>query len=158
MSKIVDIADLSKVVYYGYWPITFRRSGMRIDVFEATDEFNDFVQGANRTLSIAVDQHSLCEKAASPWTPPRADQIAAVWPDLTDTPLEGVRYQPAGGMSGWWLMPAGFTGEFGDMVPKHLYHVTRLRPDVLPLLGLAPGYAFNQQREVIWFEQGVANS
>jgi hypothetical protein len=156
--QIGSSQDFSRVFYYGFWPVTLRWLGQRLDVFEASDDLGDFVHGANRTLRIAADQRRLCDEAFSLWVPPQADQIAAVWPGLQDRPVEGMRYRPEGAMSGWWIMPVGFTGNFRDMVPEHLYHLAEARPDVVPLLGLAPGFVFDQQSQRVWFEGDVLNS
>ena len=72
-------------------------------------------------------------------------------------PIHGLRHAPENGTCGWYL----WTGEYSDadkfFAPMHASHLTALFPDVLPYLGLAPGWRFLLARghEDIWFDAAL---
>jgi hypothetical protein len=58
-------------------------------------------------------------------------------------PLNGVRYEPEGDTSGWYIWAGEEFSEDPDFfVPLHIEHLNDWSPLVLKYLGLAPGTKF----------------
>jgi hypothetical protein len=72
-------------------------------------------------------------------------------------PINGMRYNPEGDTTGWYIWAGEeFTEEFDFFVPLHVKHIEDWRPEVIKYLGLPPGYRFligANGYEDVWYDQ-----
>ncbi len=74
----------------------------------------------------------------------------------TTMPLNGLRHPPDSGTCGWFLWRGLELGSNDDFfVPLHLSHLVEAKSQVLPFLGLAPGWRFLTDGiyEDVWFDE-----
>jgi hypothetical protein len=62
---------------------------------------------------------------------------------LKGEPVEGVRYPAPPHMTDWYLATDRYKGDVATLEVIHLHHVFAARPELVGVLGLAPGYFFN---------------
>lgn len=70
-------------------------------------------------------------------------------------PINGVRYSPVAGTSGWYIWAGEEASKDDDFfVPLHACHLDEWCPAVLPYLELPPGWRFliAPGHEDIWFD------
>lgn len=71
-------------------------------------------------------------------------------------PLNGVRYQPEGDTSGWYIWGGEEFSEDPDFfVPLHISHLNEWNDLILKYLGLPPGWRFlvTEDYEDVWFDE-----
>lgn len=82
--------------------------------------------------------------------------LAANWP------MNGLRHPPEGNTTGWYLWSEEeyfrdeeLTHGEESFEPLHLGHLLEVMPDILPYLGLAPGWRFHAEAdfEDIWYDE-----
>ena len=74
------------------------------------------------------------------------------------TPLNGLRTEPAGNATGWFIWGGTSFSQADDFFkPVHVAHLMELCPDVLPYFGLPPGWRFLVEGayEDIWFDRSL---
>ena len=57
-------------------------------------------------------------------------------------PLNGLRHPPEGDTTGWYIWSGEFSLDPNFFVPMHTSHLFELRPEIIPYLGLGPGWRF----------------
>lgn len=58
-------------------------------------------------------------------------------------PINGLRHPPVGDTSGWYIWAGGEpSSDASFFVPLHISHLDEWCPEILPFLGLAPGWRF----------------
>jgi hypothetical protein len=73
-------------------------------------------------------------------------------------PLNGLRHQPEGNTSGWYIWAGGEpSSDPNSFVPLHIAHLQAWCPDVLPYLLLPPGTRFQiaPGHEDVWEDAGL---
>ena len=129
---------------YGYWQLRIvdeDREHERLQ--EKTSDGSEFVSWIRNAPSYWHAQHEACDRARSPFAPPRLDQLVAISEGvLSSEPVEGVRYNAPDHMTGWYLTTDKYDGDVSTLVLEHVVHVTHARPDLAPLIALAPGFRF----------------
>jgi hypothetical protein len=75
---------------------------------------------------------------------------------LRMTPLNGLRYPPADGASGWYVWGGETFSQSADFfTPIDVGHLNDYVPNILPFLDLPPGYRFltdNHGHQKAWFD------
>ena len=75
---------------------------------------------------------------------------------LRTMPLNGLRYHPANGASGWYVWGGENISESADFFsPIRVRHLSDYVPNVLPFLDLPPGFRFltdNSGHQKVWFD------
>ena len=77
---------------------------------------------------------------------------------LGSTPINGLRHVPADGTTGWYIWSGEELGKnAGFFQPLHVAHLPEECPEVIPYLGLAPGWRFliAPGYEDVWFDQSI---
>jgi hypothetical protein len=110
-------------------------------------------------------QKSICARFGSTFIPSRGSFKVGISSNLLSHawkyPLNGLRHIPTGDTSGWYIW-AG-SGELSQadnyFKPLHIEHLPEYCPEVLPYLGLAPGWRFllAPDHEDVWFDQMLFN-
>jgi hypothetical protein len=142
-------------IRYGYWAVTIMPDDDgSFSLYEYNDSGTRLVRGCARALRYSRSQRDICQKYASLYAPPLADELVAVDPDcLAGGPVEGGRYELPPGHSGWVLLSE--VADQSRLVTEHLYHVTAARSDLVGFLALEHGYRFYSDgttHEVIYDE------
>jgi hypothetical protein len=76
-------------------------------------------------------------------------------------PINGLRHQPEGDTTGWYVWAGGEPSDDPDFfVPLHVQHLAEWCPDVIPYLQLPPGYRFQiaPGHEDVWHDPSLRNT
>lgn len=142
---------------YGYWitKATADDKG-RLCFWEYTPDAVEYVPGVSKTLRYWRDQHRVCEKASSLFSPPSAEQLITISDGVFEgDDVQGVRYPSPAHMSGWWITTDRYDGNISSLRTVHAYHLTAKRPDLAPFLALAYGYRFYSDNGEVRFDPKV---
>jgi len=103
--------------------------------------------GASWPGSLLHRQQELCRENGSPFCAALPGHIVGVARNIGDEselPINGLRHPPTETTSGWYLWRGGEIPQDDPdfFQPFHIAHLDDALADVLPLLGLAPGWRF----------------
>ena len=79
---------------------------------------------------------------------------------LGSTPINGLRHLPIRGTTGWYIWSGEELGQnAGFFQPLHVSHLPEECPEVIPYLGLAPGWRFliAPGYEDVWFDESIVH-
>ena len=146
---------------YGYWAVKVRdgQAG-RFELWEYNAGATEFVPGASLTLEYWRDQHEVCARYGTEFSPPRPNQLVVISDGvLQGDAVQGVRYPSPEHMSGWWITTDRYDGDIRSLTQQHHYHVTAARPDLGRYIALPSGFRFDQaDGEDVWFDEEVAQA
>lgn len=159
LSYILDghVINAGESIGYGYW-ITKALTNGRADLefWEYNADATDYIFGVTNTLQYWQEQHQICEKTSSVFTPPRADQMIVISDGVYEGDIvQGVRYQSPKHMSGWWITTDRYDGDVNSLKTVHAYHLTEKRPDLVKFLALSVGHRFYSDNEEVKFDQSL---
>jgi len=91
------------------------------------------------------EQERLCKAYGAPFVPSpmwlKVGAAANLRAGLV--PINGLRHEPTGETTGWYLWAGTeFSEDPGFFLPLHVAHLEQWRPEILRFLGLAPGWRF----------------
>ena len=95
---------------------------------------------------VSAEQYATCQRfnVACVSCPP--DFKVGIAPNVRADglwPLNGLRHAPEGDTTGWYIWAGEMLSQAPDFfVPLHVKHLGRWCPQVLPYLGLPPGWRF----------------
>ena len=76
-------------------------------------------------------------------------------------PINGLRHNPEGNTSGWYIWAGEDYSEDDDFFkPLHIFHLKKYHPELLKYLGLPPGARFllgENEYEDVWFDENLIN-
>lgn len=102
---------------------------------------------------------AICRRVGAEHLPTGDEQKVGLAEQTLDRqPLNGLRHAPRGGTSGWYIWGGGEPGDADEFFqPIHAEHLVRLLPQVLPYLGLGPGWRFllAEGAEDVWFDASL---
>jgi hypothetical protein len=99
---------------------------------------------SGRVTEWRDQMRAVCERHGSEVVAPSLREVAGVADNLESGawPLNGLRHR-VGSTSGWFLWAGDNLSAAADFFkPLHLSHLQERCPEVMPYLGLAPGYRF----------------
>ena len=72
-------------------------------------------------------------------------------------PIHGLRHPPESTTSGWFVYAGEFSQDSQFFEPIHVAHVTNRCPEILPYLGLPPGWRFLLAQDYVdvWFDESL---
>jgi hypothetical protein len=75
-------------------------------------------------------------------------------------PIHGLRHRLTADTTGWYIWCGEFSEASDFFKPIHTAHLDELLPDVVPFLGLPPGYRFmlNHDLRDVWFDPSLLNA
>jgi hypothetical protein len=87
-------------------------------------------------------QQAVCSEYGSEFVPSDADsKVGIALATLGKVPLNALRHPPQGGTCGWYIWGGEVLSQEPDFFqPLHVHHLAEYCPNILPYLGLAPGY------------------
>ena len=105
-------------------------------------------------------QVALCERFGVEHHATPSDSKVGVAANVRDdlNPLNGLRHMGDVGITGWFVWAGEQFSEADDFfLPLHVAHLREWRPQVLPYLGLPPGWRFliAPGYEDVWFDPGL---
>jgi hypothetical protein len=106
-------------------------------------------------------QHSVCARVGGVYVSAPETLMVGISIDLLthnwQYPINGLRHNPQGDTSGWYIWSGkGELSQDADYFkPLHIQHLREYCPDVMPYLGLAPGWRFllAPNYEDLWFDE-----
>ena len=107
------------------------------------------------TRDLIAKQRRVCARFGAPWVESPEDLKVGIALNVKSglRPINGLRHPLAGDTSGWYIWAGEEFSEDPDFfVPLHVKHLTEWCPEVLPYLGLAPGWRFliDRDYEDVW--------
>lgn len=111
-------------------------------------------------LEVIELQLAVCEKLGVPHVPSPGHKKAGVSEGIRIPlyPLNGLRHTPRGETTGWYIWGGEELSTAPDFfAPLHVEHLQQWCPQVLPYLGLPPGWRFlvAPDYEDIWFDSDL---
>lgn len=108
-------------------------------------------------MSSVSEQHKICARYGAPFVQAPDELIAGVAKNVLTsvTPINGLRHPPARGTTGWYVWAGeAYSSDADFFVPLHVAHLGEWRAEVLPYLGLPPGWRFllAEGQEDVWFD------
>ena len=108
------------------------------------------------TSSLISLQEQLCNRFGSAYLPLQPNGIVGISESalLRFVPLNGLRHPPEAETSGWFLWGGDYQESDDFFQPMHWEHLVDRLPEVLPYLGLSPGWRFllAPDYEDVWFD------
>ncbi|QKJ30791.1 hypothetical protein HQ865_13875 [Mucilaginibacter mali] len=129
----------------------------RINIHELTSNGNGFVEGADYSIKVVIDQINECNKHnAAPLFPTFSQMIVVSKGVLDNDVINAVRYPSPTHMTGWWLTTDLYDGDVKSLQTIHYYHVAFKRSDIMRYLALPPGFRFYAaDKPDVWFDSDV---
>jgi hypothetical protein len=95
-------------------------------------------------MTLCDDQIAMCNRHGALFEATADDAIVGASRSLSSgaMPLHGIRHLAEGGICGWYLWAGDYSEADDFFEPVHVSHLAGICPDVLPYLGLAPGWRF----------------
>lgn len=111
-------------------------------------------------LEVQLAQVAVCAEYGVEPNPPAASSRCGVSAGVggSQVPLNGLRHPVAGDSNGWYLWTGETLSDSDDFFqPLHLAHLRDHAPEVLPYLGLPPGWRFliAPGYEDVWFDENL---
>jgi hypothetical protein len=107
-------------------------------------------------MNALSEQSRICQKYGSPWVDaPNETKVGIALGTLALQPINALRHTPESGTSGWFIW--GGTELANDpefFQPLHVSHLPQYVPQMIPFLGLAPGWRvlLAPDREDVWYD------
>jgi len=92
---------------------------------------------------------------------PDESTLGIALPTIGSLPLNGLRHPPDRGTSGWFVWAGETLSDDPEFfVPMHVSHLRDECPEVLPYLGLEPGWRFllAPGYEDVWFDESLLHA
>lgn len=137
------ISDNQTIAYYS-WALKFKiQDNSYFELFEISENGDNFNKGCDLTISIIRSQSEICSQCELiPVFPNFSQQIVISKGVYEGKDIEGIRYESPEHMSGWWLITDDYDDNIESLMTVHYYHVAFKRPDILKYLALPYGYRF----------------
>ena len=115
--------------------------------------------------NIRKEQFDICHKYG--FEPFEYDEILRI--GISDNlltketifPINGLRHNPEGNTSGWYIWGGeGYSEEDDFFKPLHIFHLKKYRPELLKYLSLPPGTRFllgENDYVDVWFDENLIN-
>ncbi|MHB1458131.1 MAG: immunity protein Imm33 domain-containing protein [Armatimonadota bacterium] len=110
--------------------------------------------------TIIEQQKELCDRYGTPYVESPLILKVGVARNVQSglLPINGLRHQPEGDTTGWYIWAGEDLSEDPDFfVPLHVEHLNQWCPAVLPYLGLAPRWRFliASAYEDVWADESL---
>lgn len=110
--------------------------------------------------NILEQQHQICHKYEVPHYPSPSYLKVGIARNVHAGafPINGLRHPPQGDTTGWYFWAGEEFSEAADFFePLHMEHLVERCPEILPYLGLPPGWRFliAPDYEDVWFDESL---
>lgn len=110
-------------------------------------------------MNARTEQRAVCNRFGSPFIESReAEKLGIAIATLAQLPLNGLRVEVEGGTCGWYVWGGEGMSEADDFfLPLHVEHLAERCPEIIPYLGLAPGWRFiiAPGYEDVWYDESL---
>ncbi|SLK13209.1 MULTISPECIES: immunity protein Imm33 domain-containing protein [unclassified Paenibacillus] len=107
------------------------------------------------------EQIQMCQKYSADYVPSELHhKIGIAWNVKEKLePIHGMRIQPDGDTTGWYIWAENYSDADDFFVPLHVTHIDDWDPKIKKYLGLAPGWRFviAEDYEDVWFDEQLLN-
>lgn len=101
-------------------------------------------------------QKEVCKRFGSPFVEALdSDKLGVAIATLGRVPIHGLRQNAENGTCGWYVWAGDDLSDHPEFFqPLHVSHLETRCPEILPYLGLAPGWRFliAPDHEDVWFD------
>ena len=101
----------------------------------------------------------ICEKYGADFVALPAHLKVGISKDVKENvyPLNALRHPSEGDTSGWYIWAGEFSNASDFFVPLHISHLPDWCPEILPYLGLAPGWRvlLAPDYEDVWYDASL---
>jgi len=108
-----------------------------------------------------AQQKAVCDQHGAEFLPPIAgSRVGIAIETLGLQPLNGMRIDPEGGVSGWYLWAGGEPSEADDFYkPMCVEHLADICPAAIPFLALPPRWRFLTDGKYIdvWYDAALTD-
>jgi hypothetical protein len=107
-------------------------------------------------MSIEEEQQALCAQYDATFTPsPKWINSGVAIGTEAMRPIHGLRHPPTIDTTGWYIWCGELSQAPDFFKPVHSAHLNESLPEVLPFLGLPPGYRFliAEGHRDVWFDE-----
>lgn len=88
-------------------------------------------------------QEQLCKKYGAGFNKPDGDGMVGIADGIHDrSPINGLRHPVTDNTTGWYIWAGEYSDKKNFFKPMHIEHVIELYPELIPYLGLPPGWRF----------------
>lgn len=110
---------------------------------------------------MPLTPEEICARYGSGFLPPVASQkLGLALGSLRTLPLNALRHPPENGTCGWYIWGGVEMSQDREFFqPLHVSHIAEYCPDILPFLGLAPGWRvlLAPGQTEVWFDENLLN-
>ncbi|WP_244964898.1 immunity protein Imm33 domain-containing protein [Paenibacillus barcinonensis] len=114
-----------------------------------------------KSETVEQIQRQLCAKYNADFVPSEPHlKVGIAWNVKEGRePIHGMRIQPAGDTTGWYVWAEAYSDADDFFVPLHVAHTDEWDSKISRYLGLAPGWRFliAEDYEDVWFDEGLLN-
>jgi len=107
-------------------------------------------------MLIATPSGSIEIPDIDPRRPPPDEMLGLAMDTVRLAPLNGLRYPPESGSSGWYIWGGDSFSQAADFfTPIQVRHLNDYVPNILPFLDLPPGFRFlidDSGHKKVWFD------
>lgn len=137
------ISDNQTIAYYS-WLLQFRSIDKNyFELYEATLNGEDLVEGCDISISIIGSQSEVCANYdLIPLFPNFSQNIVISKGVYEGKDIEAIRYESPEHMCGWWLITDDYDDNTKSLMNVHYYDVVFKRRDIIKYLALPFGYRF----------------
>jgi hypothetical protein len=92
-------------------------------------------------MSQPLSQAEICRRFGSPVDSPGEDErLGVALATLGLVPLNALRHMAENGTCGWYVWGGEYSSHPDFFQPLHVHHIVEEAPELVPYLGLAPGW------------------
>ncbi len=105
-------------------------------------------------------QLDLCRRFSAEFVPSSKNStVGLARQTLGKQPIHGLRHLAVAGTTGWFVWAGEWSNEPDFYQPVHVHHLDNVCPEIIPYLGLAPGWRFLLApcHEDVWFDPTIVH-
>jgi hypothetical protein len=92
-------------------------------------------------MTQLLSQSQICEQFGSLFQPPAMDShVGIALSTLNQLPLNALRHPSEQDTCGWYIWGGELSQDAEFLQPLHVHHLVKHAPQMVPYLGLAPGW------------------
>lgn len=108
-------------------------------------------------------QTQICKKYEAEFHETRLDSIIGVSKNVSEgvMPISGLRHLATDSTTGWYIWAGEWSDDDDFFQPMHAHHLIEKIPEIIPFLGLAPGWRFlidpSKDYEDVWHDSSLVD-
>ncbi len=107
-------------------------------------------------MNAVSEQNRICQKYGSPVVcSPDDSKVGIALNTISLQPINALRHPPESGTSGWFIWGGTVLSDDPEFFqPLHVSHLAQYAPQLIPFLGLAPGWRvlLAPSHEDVWYD------